>query len=185
MTIHYTMDGSEPTAESKEYTEPITITEDTTIKAAAVRENGEVSEVSTFSYTALKAADSLEIHDIQGASHTSPYEGEVVKNVEGVVTKLDGSNGFYMQSLNPDEDIATSEGIYVYKRSSNVSVGDVITANGEVTEWREDGYSDANDLLTTQIKQCVMPLANLLIHRIAKGGIVDRLETIRIPLFGK
>ncbi|MGP4077735.1 FN3 associated domain-containing protein [Halobacillus sp. K22] len=151
VTIHYTTDGSEPTAESKEYTEPITITKDTTIKAAAVRDNGEVSEVSTFSYTALKAADSLEIHDIQGSSHTSPYEGEVVKNVEGVVTKLDGSNGFYMQSLNPDDDIATSEGIYVYKRSSNVAVGDVVTATGEVTEWREDGYSDANDLLTTQI----------------------------------
>ncbi|MGI8315495.1 chitobiase/beta-hexosaminidase C-terminal domain-containing protein [Halobacillus mangrovi] len=150
-TVHYTTDGSEPTADSKEFTEPVVIEEDTTIKAVAVRENGDVSDVATFNYTALKPLDELEIHDIQGASHTSPYEGQVVEEVEGVVTKLDGSNGFYMQSVNPDDDVKTSEGIYVYKRNADVNVGDQVTVSGEVKEWREDGYSDADDLLTTQI----------------------------------
>ncbi|ARI76512.1 FN3 associated domain-containing protein [Halobacillus mangrovi] len=150
-TVHYATDDSEPTAESKEFTEPVVIEEDTTIKAVAVRENGDVSEVATFTYTALKPLDELEIHDIQGASHTSPYEGRVVEEVEGVVTKLDGSNGFYMQSVNPDDNVKTSEGIYVYKRNDGVNVGDQVTVSGEVNEWREDGYSDADDLLTTQI----------------------------------
>ncbi|QAS53690.1 FN3 associated domain-containing protein [Halobacillus litoralis] len=149
--IHYTVDGSEPTVESTEYTEPITITEDTTVKALVARDNGETSDVATFEYSALKALDDLEIHDIQGAGHSSPYEGETVEKVEGVVTKLDGSNGFYMQSLSADDDLATSEGIYVYKTSAGVEVGDVVNVNGEVTEYREDGYYDAEDLLTTQI----------------------------------
>ncbi|SFJ46078.1 hypothetical protein SAMN04487936_102259 [Halobacillus dabanensis] len=150
-SIHYTLDGTQPNAESKEYDTPIEITEDTTVNAVAVRENGEMSEVATFDYKALKPLDDLEIHDIQGAAHTSPYEGATVEDVEGIVTKLDGNNGFYMQSLNPDDDIKTSEGIYVYKRSSEVEVGDVVTTTGEVTEYREEGYYDAADLLTTQI----------------------------------
>lgn len=49
-TIHYTTDGSTPTAESTEYTEPIRITETTTFKAVAVL-NGNVSAVSTRTLT--------------------------------------------------------------------------------------------------------------------------------------
>ncbi|MFD2922503.1 chitobiase/beta-hexosaminidase C-terminal domain-containing protein [Halobacillus naozhouensis] len=150
-TIHYTADGSKPTASSQEYTEPITINQDTTLKAVVVKETGVASPVATFDYTILKPLDDVEIHDIQGASHTSPYEGNVVKSVEGVVTKLEGPNGFYMQSLNPDNNVATSEGIYVYDRSGTAEVGEHVEVAGEVIEWREEGYSDAEDLLTTQI----------------------------------
>ncbi|GGC83445.1 hypothetical protein GCM10007216_12600 [Thalassobacillus devorans] len=149
--IYYTIDGSEPTTDSELYGGAIEITEDTTIKAVAARDNGETSEVATFDYTILKPADEVEIHDIQGAGHTSPYEGSAVSGVEGVVTKVNGNNGFYMQSVNPDDDIATSEGIYVYKRSHGVEVGNLVAVDGQVKEWREDGYSDAKDLLTTQI----------------------------------
>ncbi|RWZ51419.1 hypothetical protein EQV77_16590 [Halobacillus fulvus] len=164
--IRYTLDGSTPNADSELYESPIVISEDTTVKAAAVRDNGEVSDVSTFTYEALKPLDELEIHDIQGASHVSPYEGEQVIGVEGVVTKLDGTNGFFMQTVEADDDIATSEGIYVYQRSSGVEVGDLVSVDGEVTEWREEGYYDADDLLTTQIS----------------GSNVDVLETgVELP----
>lgn len=149
--IHYTTDGSEPDAQSQQYDGPITIQEDTSLQAVAVRANGDVSPVATYEYELLTPIDEVEIHDIQGAAHTSPYEGEVVEDVSGVVTKVDGSNGFYMQSTNPDDEVATSEGIYVYNRPSEVQEGDAVEVNGEVTEYREDGYSDADDLLTTQI----------------------------------
>ncbi|MFG6147935.1 chitobiase/beta-hexosaminidase C-terminal domain-containing protein [Halobacillus sp. B23F22_1] len=149
--IHFTTDGSKPDANSQTYEEPIAIEEDTSIRAVAVRDNGDVSPVAVFDYEVLTPVDEVEIHDIQGAGHTSPYEGEVVEGVSGVVTKLDGSNGFYMQSANPDENIATSEGIYVYERSTKVETGDEVNVGGEVAEYREEGYSDADDLLTTQI----------------------------------
>ncbi|MCA0984692.1 chitobiase/beta-hexosaminidase C-terminal domain-containing protein [Halobacillus yeomjeoni] len=150
-SIHYTVDGSTPNADSQKYTGPIEIQEDVKIKAVAVRENGELSEVSTFAYTALEPLDELEIHDIQGAGHISPYAGSVVEGVEGVVTKVDGKNTFYMQSLNPDDDIATSEGILVYNKSHSLKVGDHLEITGKVKEWREDGFNDADDLLTTEI----------------------------------
>ncbi|MBM7551550.1 FN3 associated domain-containing protein [Thalassobacillus pellis] len=149
--IRYTTDGTTPTAASTLYEQPIELTADTTIKAVAVRNNGETSEVAVFNYTILEPLDEVDIHDIQAAGHTSPYENYKVENVEGVVTKLDGNDGFYMQTQVPDDDIATSEGIYVYKRNSGVEFGDVVSVTGEVKEWREDGYDDAEDLLTTQI----------------------------------
>ncbi|APC65572.1 hypothetical protein AAV35_14130 [Salimicrobium jeotgali] len=149
--IRYTTDGSAAGSDSTLYTKPVVINEDTTLKAVVVKEDGTISDEKTFTYSVLPAADNVEIHDLQGAGHTSPYEGAAVKGVTGVVTKLDGSNGFYMQSMNPDDDISTSEGIYVYKSGHSVEVGDELKVDGKVTEWREDGYSDANDLLTTQI----------------------------------
>ncbi|MFI8688039.1 chitobiase/beta-hexosaminidase C-terminal domain-containing protein [Rossellomorea sp. NPDC077527] len=149
-TIHYTTDGTTPTASSPEYTAPIELTTNTTIKAIVTKE-GEMSEVATFTYKVLKSADGLSIHDIQGDSHSSPYENMNVANVEGIVTAKAGSNAFYMQEENPDDDIATSEGIYVYARGNSVKVGYKVNVSGQVKEWREDGYSDAKDLLTTQI----------------------------------
>ncbi|WP_409252057.1 cell wall-binding repeat-containing protein [Bacillus sp. SCS-153A] len=148
--IYYTIDGSEPTEASTEYTTPIEITTDMTIKAVVMKD-GETSEVATFTYKALKATDGLSIHDIQGEGHESPYKDMNVTNVEGIVTKLDGSNAFFMQTENPDDNEATSEGIFVYKRNSGVQVGDKVSVDGRIVEYREDGYSDANDLLTTEI----------------------------------
>ncbi|WP_370458037.1 chitobiase/beta-hexosaminidase C-terminal domain-containing protein [Thalassobacillus sp. CUG 92003] len=150
-SIHYTTDGTEPSEASPEYQDPIELTQDTVIKAVVVKSNGETSDVSAFSYTMLKPVDELKIHDIQGASHISPYEGIAVEDVTGIVTKRDGSNGFYMQDPDPDGDPATSEGIYVYNPNGEVSPGDQVSVAGDVTEYREDGYDDANDLLTTQI----------------------------------
>ncbi|UOQ45694.1 cell wall-binding repeat-containing protein [Halobacillus salinarum] len=149
-SIHYTMDGSTPDKNSQEFTEAITIDEDTTIKAVAVKPEGETSEVSTFSYHVLKPADNLDIHDIQGASHESPYKNKNVSNVDGIVTKTN-SKGFYMQDEEPDNDSATSEGIYVYAPDSDAKVKDRVKVNGEVQEYREEGYEDAADLLTTEI----------------------------------
>ncbi|WP_335870588.1 cell wall-binding repeat-containing protein [Bacillus sp. 2205SS5-2] len=150
-TIYYTMDGNDPTSASTTYTGPVEITTDVTIKAIVVKD-GQTSEVATFTYTVIESAEGVSIHDIQGAGHTSPYEGMMVTKVEGVVTAKVGSNGFYMQEVTPDEDMATSEAIYVYKKnSSDIKAGDKVEVSGEVKEWKEGGYDDAKDLLTTQI----------------------------------
>ncbi|WP_286170891.1 cell wall-binding repeat-containing protein [Bacillus sp. NTK071] len=159
-TIHYTTDGSEPTASSTEYTAPIELTKDTTIKSIAAKD-GKTSDVSTFEYRVLKSADGISIHDIQAADHTSPYEGMAVTKVKGIVTAKNGSSGFYMQEEQPDDNVATSEGIYVYKSGgSGVEVGDNVEVDGQVKEWREGGYSDAKDLLTTQITASNVTIAS-------------------------
>ena len=50
-TIYYTLDESDPTAESTKYTAPITVNERTVIKAIAVKEGMTNSEVATAEYT--------------------------------------------------------------------------------------------------------------------------------------
>lgn len=50
-TIYYTIDGTDPTTESNEYSDAISITETTTLKAIAVKEGMTDSEIATATYT--------------------------------------------------------------------------------------------------------------------------------------
>ncbi|WP_233786145.1 DUF6359 domain-containing protein [Planococcus halotolerans] len=108
--IYYTVDGSTPTASSTEYTAPIKLSADTTIKAIAV--GSETSEVFSFEYTVLKTAD-LRIRDIQGDGHYSDYDGVVVNQIQGVVTHIYNSANFVIQDVEPDNDLTTSEALMV------------------------------------------------------------------------
>ncbi|GGD10433.1 FN3 associated domain-containing protein [Pontibacillus salipaludis] len=154
--IYYTTDGSEPTINSTKYTQPITITEDTTIKAIQVGDE-ETSSVVTFTYQVLKAFDDLRIHDIQGETHQSLYNGENVSGVEGIVTRTVGSRGFYMQELpgQYDDNVKTSEGIYVYSTGdAGVTVGDRVQVSGEVKEYTQSNFlwfDFSDDLTLTEI----------------------------------
>jgi predicted extracellular nuclease len=91
------------------------------------------------------------IHDIQAAQHRSPYEGQAVTNVPGIVTAK-STNGFWMQDPVPDAFDATSEGIFVFTSSAPnmVNVGDSVSVSGTVSEFRPGGATTAN-LTTTEI----------------------------------
>jgi predicted extracellular nuclease len=102
----------------------------------------------TFSFTT--ETPPVEIHDIQGAAHTSPLVGMTVSGVAGIVTAKLG-NGFYMQDATPDANEATSEAIFVFTSSApTVNVGDELRVSGRVTEFRPGGASSTN-LTTTEI----------------------------------
>jgi uncharacterized protein len=101
------------------------------------------------------------IHDIQGASHTSPRNGQAVTSVPGIVTAK-RTNGFYLQDPDPDSSDATSEGVFVFTSSApgSVAVGDSVRVNGRVSEFRPGGSSSAN-LTTTEL---VSPAVTVLSH---------------------
>jgi predicted extracellular nuclease len=101
-----------------------------------------------FSFSVAYAG--LEIHEIQGARHISPFSGAGVTDVAGIVTAI-ATNGFYMQDLTPDADDSTSEGIFVFTSSSPlVAVGNAVSVAGTVSEFRPGGAGSTN-LTTTEI----------------------------------
>ncbi len=95
----------------------------------------------------------VQISDIQGAGHISPYQNMQVELVEGIVTRVVDSRNFYMQSLTPDDNEKTSEGILVYKAAHGVTAGDKVSVSGTVKEWVLEGYSEKmqTDLSVTEI----------------------------------
>ena len=100
-----------------------------------------------FSFTTETAP--IPIHDVQGAAHISPHNGQASK-VLGIVTAR-SSNGFWMQDPSPDADPATSEGIFVFTNSTPTAVvGDSVRVSGRVQEFRPGGATNGN-LTTTEL----------------------------------
>ncbi|WP_215191467.1 chitobiase/beta-hexosaminidase C-terminal domain-containing protein [Exiguobacterium sp. s7] len=154
--IYYTLDGSDPKVNGTLYTSPVRIEETKTLKVA-VKSGDSFSAVTTFDY---KITDKIRIHDIQGASHTSPMNGQTVEGVEGIVTYSFVSNGttyYYIQTpdMEADQDARTSEGIILYggRSIAGIQVGDLVSVKGLVSEYAIEGYSDRQqtDMKMTQI----------------------------------
>jgi predicted extracellular nuclease len=90
-----------------------------------------------FSFTTV-GITGLRIHDIQGAQHRSPYEGKVVSGVPGVVTAA-STNGIWVQDTQPDNDVRTSEGVFLFRPSARPPVGTAVTFSGPVQEFKPAG----------------------------------------------
>ncbi|MCA0970955.1 endonuclease/exonuclease/phosphatase family protein [Halobacillus litoralis] len=102
-------------------------------------------------------SDLLQPHDIQGESHFSPFEGETVGPVEGIVTHLLDKQyfpkGFYIHATDEDGNINTSEGVFV-KTDETPEVGSVVEVTGLVEERKPSlpSYMSTEfELTTTQI----------------------------------
>ena len=90
-------------------------------------------------------ADLTMIHAIQGDGQSSPFQGMKV-SIEAIVTAdfqgTDKLEGFFVQEENSDIDdnIETSEGIYIYDPGrlgvkENVTRGDLVIARGHIEEF--------------------------------------------------
>ena len=113
-TIHYTTDGTDPTAASTAYSEPIELTETTTIKAIAVKD-GVSSSVATATYTKLTLST---IAEAQAA------EAGTMVAIEGVVVATAASGAV----IKDDTDL-----IYYFNSNNALTVGQKIKMIGTVT----------------------------------------------------
>ncbi len=105
--------------------------------------SGLMIALTTAMVTPGHAQSSPTIPEIQGSSHISPFAGQAVSGVEGVVTAIvstGSSRGFYMQDprVGGDGNLATSDGIFVFTGgvTPSVSVGQLVVVGGNVTEFR-------------------------------------------------
>ncbi|KLO04878.1 DNase I-like protein [Schizopora paradoxa] len=92
----------------------------------------------------LSVTNAVSITDIQGPAFRSPFEGQVVEGVIGIVTAK-GPSGFWIQG-NRTSDIRVSNGLNVFTESTtiidSVSVGDQVSVTGTVNEFRTKGSGD-------------------------------------------
>ncbi|MFD7920248.1 endonuclease/exonuclease/phosphatase family protein [Streptomyces sp. NPDC059740] len=98
-------------------------------------------------------AAGVRIHDVQGTTRLSPLAGTTVSEVPGVVTAVrsfGSSRGFWIQDPAPDDDPATSEGLFVFTGSTTpkLSVGDAVLVSGRVSEYYPGGASAGGQSLT-------------------------------------
>ena len=82
-------------------------------------------------------ASALTVAEITGNRYLSPLNGSDFTNLTGLVTAK-GPNGIWIRSTKPDKDERTSESVYVFSRTvgANLTVGDIVTLDGSVTEFR-------------------------------------------------
>ncbi|KAI0059548.1 DNase I-like protein [Artomyces pyxidatus] len=94
---------------------------------------------------------SINITDIQGPAFQSPFAGQTLQNITGVVSAKT-TNSFWLAGP-ASSDIRASHGIRVFTSSKtilgNVTVGDAISLSARVAEFRSS--SDPNDLFGTEL----------------------------------
>lgn len=142
-SIYYTLDGTEPTAESNLYAEPFAINETKTVKAIAVKD-GKSSSVAEQTFNVAKAYSVAEAIAAIDAKETTTYPSVV----SGVVTYMDVINSttnkltYYIS-----EDATGTQSLEVYQGTSfngeqfasqdAIKVGDKVAVKGVLTKYKE------------------------------------------------
>jgi len=115
------------------------------------------SMAANFAWSFTTVGPVRRIHEIQGAAHRSPLEGQAASDVFGVVTAR-VSNGFFFEDPSADGDPDTSEGLFVFTGSApTAEIGDTVLVDGFVTEFRPGGIATAN-LTTTELTSPVVEI---------------------------
>ncbi|MEH7156087.1 chitobiase/beta-hexosaminidase C-terminal domain-containing protein [Neobacillus drentensis] len=166
--IYFTTDGSAPTAASTEYTAPINISADTTIKAIAVKADLENSDVSTFAYTVVQAST---IAEVRAAALQSNVQAS------GVVTAVLG-RAIYFQ------DATAGIVAYTPTDSTVIQPGDKITVSGKLTEYSTLLEIEANHENIIVTGQEAVPAAEVLTAAQLEESKEAKLVTVKNATVG-
>ena len=136
-TVFYTLDGSDPTNESTQYTAPFTVSTSCTVKAIAYDKDGNASSVATaefkFPQTYTNIADLC-------AAATDSKETVLVEFNNWVCTGVKGNNAYFTDGKN---------GVLLYQSGHGFEVGDVLTGMAQVTLTLYNECAEIIGLTTT------------------------------------
>lgn len=99
------------------------------------------------------------IQDIHGSTFLSPFNGQQVTGVTGIVTAVataGSGRGFWFQDPDPDPTKVGSAGLFVFTGSKTpaVAVGDDVSVAGLVADFHPDAPAATSvDLATTEIEK--------------------------------
>lgn len=130
-TIHYTIDGTTPTASSPTYSSPIAITADTTIKAIAIKTGMDNSSVASASYTIVlpKVATPTFV----------PSAGEVLSGTAVTITcATEGADIYYTTDGSTPSAESTK-----YTTPIEITAATTIKAIGIATDYQDSSVVTA------------------------------------------
>jgi hypothetical protein len=127
--------------------------------AAAVALAGAVLPAGVAAASSRTAA-ALTVHAVLGGGHVSPYAGQDVSGVPGVVTNVT-SSGFYLQDPKQVGGTPFKQAIDVYTGSKpTVVAGDDVTVSGEVTEYYPDQSDTPSALPIAEIEHTTVTVVS-------------------------
>ncbi len=134
----------------------------------------------------VQSVTGVRISRIQGKKHISPFGGQIVTVIGGVVTALDGPNAFYMQDPTGDGNDTTSEGLFVSAVGHGLTVNQSVIVYGSIQETRQtgDGVGLINLTVTTLNAvgiDLLGPVAPVAFSTIGTGGRVIPTTNISTP----
>ena len=175
-TIYYTTDGSEPTENGLEYSAPLTISETITVKAIAMKEGYNNSNIASATYTIAEAPSPISIAEARALAD------DEFALVQGVVTFIDAKN-VYIQ----DETAAID--LYLNANApSDLALGDLVQAYGKKTIYKglvELSNIDVNDAQQFSVISTgnELPLAMKTIAEILAGSDAEgSLQATRVKV---
>ena len=149
-TIYYTIDGTDPTANSLVYSSAISVTETTTIKAMAVKDGYNKSAVASATYTIVTvntehagtAEDPYTVADARTAIDANAgLTGVYAKGtVSEIVTSYNDQYGNITFNMS-DDGLTTSDQLQAYRcggaEAANIGVGDIVVISGNLKKYND------------------------------------------------
>ena len=134
-SIYYTLDGTDPTTASTQYTAAITLTETTTVKAIAAK-GGNVSSVASATYTKVSVSTIAQAQAAEKGT-TVVIEGVVVASAASGAVLYDGTDYMYYfnnaNALNVGQKVRMAGALGEYGGAKQMQASATITELGTET----------------------------------------------------
>ncbi len=154
-TVYYTTDGTTPSDQGNEYTDPFTISETTTVKAIAYDAQSNASDVVTKTFTKqaatqrqgtaddpYTAADALAVATALAADATTDdvYVKGIVSQVNEVSTSFGNATYYISDDGTTANQFEIFRGYYLdgakFTSEDQIQVGDTVLVKGKLTNYK-------------------------------------------------
>lgn len=174
LKVYYTLDGTDPTTESTEYTDPFIVEETTTVKAIA-HDGTNASDVTETTFTKATKVTCAEAAEIASQVSGNNVLSDLYYVVVGYVTELDGtiSNGQQKFWVSDTKGGANTLYSYYCNVPQELVVGDYIQMFGKLTKYNEKNQMKNGDVTILVEPTTPTALDNIAVEGKAVKAIVN------------